>query len=74
MTITISVGMDSLALTTILQICAQIEIIMHRLNLLSEVSHENNDNFEKKISHTSYNDKETELTKHCIKHLLFIYS
>ncbi|XP_043480712.1 odorant receptor Or1-like [Leptopilina heterotoma] len=72
MTITISVGMDSLALTTILQICGQIEIIMHRFNLLSEVSHENNDNI--KISDGSYNDKETELTKHCIKHLLFIYS
>lgn len=42
MAISISVGIECLALTTMLQIYGQLKINMHRLKLLSKLSKENN--------------------------------
>lgn len=66
MTVTISVAMESLALTMSLQICGQLEIIIHRLNLIPELCEKKN--FVKSDYH------EAELTKRCVKHHLFVYS
>ncbi|XP_043480573.1 odorant receptor Or1-like [Leptopilina heterotoma] len=65
MTVTISVAMESLALTMSLQICGQLEIIIHRLNLIPELC-------EKNYVKSDY--REAELTKRCVKHHLFVYS
>lgn len=65
-TTTISAAMDSLALTVMLQICAQLEIIMHRLNLISK----NSSKYDVK---SDQYDHEKEFTKRCIKHHLYVY-
>lgn len=67
MSINISVGIECLALTTMLQLCGQLKINMHRLNLISQLTEIEN---AKPVVH----DEEKELTKHCIKHHIFIYS
>lgn len=67
MTVTISVSMESLALSIILQVCGQLEIMMHRLSLLSELTEENY------VKSDQYN-REKELTDRCIEHHLYIYS
>lgn len=70
MTVTISIAMESLALTISLQICGQIEIIMHRLNLIPELyENENKNNFKEDLY-----EQELELTKRCIQHHLYVYS
>ncbi|XP_051169349.1 odorant receptor 2a-like [Leptopilina boulardi] len=63
---TISIAMESLALTISLQICGQFDIIIHRLNLLSELWEKNN------IKSNSY-DQEIKLTKRCAKHHFYVY-
>lgn len=67
MTVMISIATETLALTIMLQICAQLEIIAHRLNLISQLSIKND------VKSDQY-DQEKELTKRCIKHHLYIYS
>ncbi|XP_043480574.1 odorant receptor 23a-like [Leptopilina heterotoma] len=68
MTVTISIAMESLALTISLQICGQLEIIIHRLNLIPEL-YENKNNFKADLY-----EQEAELTKRCIEHHLYVYS
>ncbi|XP_043464755.1 odorant receptor 43a-like isoform X2 [Leptopilina heterotoma] len=63
----ISVGMESLALTVMQQICGQLEIIKYRLSLLPKLV-ENNKYKPVKYSH------EEGIVKHCIKSHLYIYS
>ncbi|XP_051172836.1 odorant receptor 4-like isoform X2 [Leptopilina boulardi] len=63
----ISVGMEGLALTVMLHICGQLEIIKYRLSLLPELVKNNKFNPIK----FSY---EEEIIKCCIKSHLYIYS
>ncbi|XP_043480716.1 uncharacterized protein LOC122510272 [Leptopilina heterotoma] len=69
MAISISVGIECLALTTMLQIYGQLKINIHRLKLLSKLSKEINNNYNEK---SPMYDQE-EYTKNCIKHHHFIY-
>lgn len=63
----ISVGMESLALTVMQQICGQLEIIKYRLSLLPKLVETN------KYKPIKYYHEE-EIVKHCIKSHLYIYS
>lgn len=67
MSVSITVAMESLALTTMLQMCGQLEIIMHRINELPELAKKN-------YIKTDIYHREIEITKQCIKHHLYVYS
>ncbi|XP_051169296.1 uncharacterized protein LOC127286760 [Leptopilina boulardi] len=64
---TLSVAMESLALTICLQICGQLDIIIHRLNLLPELWKKND------VKSDPY-EQEIELIKRCVKHHLYVYT
>lgn len=66
MAIFINVGMDTIALTVILRICCQLEIIMHRLYLFSQLMKSN------ELESVDSNQN-TEIVN-CIKHHLHVKS
>lgn len=60
-------SVDGFALTLMLQICAQLEICIHRLQSLSKMSHKKNSNINLCL-------QESKVLKDCMKHHTHVYS